>query len=356
MGKVRLGMIGLGGIANGVHLPGYMKLDNCELVAICDIDESKLKATGDKYSIPEDRRYTDYRELIACDDIDAVDIATWNSVHCEIAKAAALAGKHFSVEKPVGMNYAEAYDLAKTAENMNVQSFICLSWRYHPYTRYVKYLVSSGKVGRLYHIYVRCIKDSGLWKGRKLEWRFDKTLAASGVLGDLGSHMIDIVRFWGQEFKDVYANYGTFITHRPTEDTGEIREVTTDDWCNMNCVLESDVSCTIELTRCATTVPNLISFEVYGEKGKLIYTNDEYGQKIEFRDAETREIELLTPPDEFTAMQSKSFIDLVQGIEDDYTAKITHGLECQAVIDAAIRSCEQHRPVTIAEIKEEIEK
>ena len=354
MKKIRIGMVGVGGIANGAHLPGYKQVENCEITAICDIKPEKLKAVGDKYNIPENRRFTDYRDLIACPDVDAVDIATWNSMHCEIAKAAALAGKNFSVEKPVGMSYAEAYDLAETAEKMGVKSMVCLSWRYRPYTRYVKHLVSSGKVGRMFHIYVRCIKDSGLWKGRKLEWRFQKELGGSGVLGDLGSHMIDIVRFWGQEFKDVFANYGTFITERPTEDTGEIAKATTDDWCNMNCTLESDVSCTIELSRTATTISDLISFEVFGDKGRLIYKYEAGKQSIEFTDAETKQTESLTPPPEFDAIQSKSFVDLCRGIEDEYTARIIEGLECQAVIDAAIRSCEQHRVVTIKEIKDTV--
>ncbi len=354
MKKTRVGIVGVGGIANGVHLPGYTQVENCEIVAICDIKLERLKTVGDKYNIAEDHRFTDYKDLIACEDVDVVDIATWNSMHCEIAKAAALAGKHFSVEKPVGMNYAETLDLANTAKEMNVESFVCLSWRYRPYTRYVKYLIDNDKVGKIYHLYVRCIKDSGLWKGRKREWRFDKSRAASGVLGDLGSHMIDIVRFWGQEFKDVYANCGIYVKQRPTEETGEIVDVDTDDWCNMNCQLQSDISCTIELSRCATTIPDLISFEIFGEKGRLAYQYYDGAQTITFTDAETKETESLTPPPEFEAIQSKSFIDLVNGIEDEYTAKITHGLECQAVIDAAIRSTQEHRPVTIEEIKGEI--
>lgn len=206
MKKVRVGLVGLGWICNDVHIAGYKQVEECEITAICDIKPERLKAKGDELGIPENRRFTDYHDLVACEDVDVVDIATWNSVHCEIAKAAALASKAFSVEKPVGMNYAEALDLAKTAEEMGVESFVILSWRYRPYTRYVKYLISNGKVGKLFHVYVRCIKDSGLWKGRKREWRFDASRGGTGVLGDLGSHMVDIVRFWGEEFVDVYRN------------------------------------------------------------------------------------------------------------------------------------------------------
>lgn len=353
MKKVKVGLIGLGWVCNAVHIPGYLEVDDCEITAVCDIKTDRLNKVGDELGIPQERRFTDYKDLIACEEVDVVDIATWNSVHCEIAKAAAYAGKAFSVEKPVGMTYEEALDLANVAKETGVESFVTLSWRYRHYTRYVKHLISSGKLGKLYHIYVRCIKDSGLWEGRPREWRFDASRGGTGVLGDLGSHMVDIVRFWGEEFVDVYAKRGAYITERPSEETGEMLPVDTDDWCNMLATLKSGTSCTINVTRCATTVANLMQFEVYGEKGKLIYTFLDEDQTIEFVDAKTKEKEMLTPPAEFNANQSGSFINLVNGIEDEFTAKIEQGLECQAVLDAALISCEEERLVTIAEIKGE---
>lgn len=353
--KIRVGIVGTGNISiYWAHVPSYRKVENCEITAICDIDEKKLNKVGDELGIPAEKRFTDYRDLIACADVDVVDIATWNSNHCEIAKAAALAGKHFSVEKPVGMTYAEVYELEKVAQAQGVQSFVCLSWRYRPYTRYVRHLVKQGKVGRIYHIYVRCIKDSGLWEGRKREWRFDRARAGSGVLGDLGSHMFDIVRFIGEEFKEVYAKWGIFIQERPSEETGEILPVDTDDWCNITAELESDASCTIQLSRCATTIPDIVQLEIFGEKGKLVYVNTMGTNTLEFVDAKTKEKENLVPPEAFQAEQSGSFINLVCGVEDEYTAKIHQGLECQAVIDAALISAMENRPVTIAEIKKKI--
>ncbi len=349
--KTRVGIIGTGNISiYWAHYPEYKQVDECEISAICDIDTEKLKKVGDELGIPENRRFTDYNDLIACEDVDVVDIATWNSVHCEIAEAAARAGKSFSIEKPVGMNYAEAKHLEKVAKECGVESFVCLSWRYRPYTRYLRYLIENGKAGKLYHINVRCIKDSGLWEGRKREWRFDNERAGSGVLGDLGSHMFDIVHFCGEKFKEVYAKWGIFIKERPSEETGEILPVDTDDWCNITAELESDTSCTIQLSRCATTIPDLVEFEVFGSKGKLRYVHLAGQHTLEFTDAKTKEVESLTPPAEFNALQSQSFINLMNGIEDEYTAKIHHGLECQAVIDAAFLSATQNRPVKISEI------
>ena len=352
MKKVRVGIVGTGNITIGWgdHLNSYNQVDYCEITALCDIDKEKLDKAGELLGIPENRRFLDYNELIACEDVDVVDVATWNSNHCEISEAAARAGKDFSVEKPVGMNYKEVKHLSEVAKENGVNSFVCLSWRYRPYTRYVKYLLGEGLVGKIYHICVRCIKDSGLWEGRKREWRFDKSRASSGVLCDLGSHMFDILHFWGEEFKEVYARSGIFIKERPSEETGEIVPVDTDDWCNIIATLESDTSCIIELSRTATTISTgLLHFEVYGEKGVLVYEcTDKHS--LTFTDAKTKEVKDLVPPEEFNAIQSKSFIDLTLGVEDEYTAKIEHGLKCQAVIDAALKSTEENRPVTIKEI------
>jgi len=356
MEKVRVGIVGTGNIAItwGNHLNGYNAVDYCEITAICDIDEEKLNKVGEQLGVPKERRFPDYKDLINCDAVDVVDIATWNSNHCEIAEAAARAGKDFSVEKPVGMNYKEVYRLKQVAEECGVKSFVCLSWRYRPYTRYAKDLITEGKLGKIYHICVRCIKDSGLWEGRKREWRFDKSRASSGVLCDLGSHMFDILHFWGEEFEEVYARKGIFITERPSEETGEIVPVDTDDWCNIVAKLKSDASCIIELSRTATTISTgLLHFEVYGEKGVLTYScTDKH--TLTFTDAKNGETEELTPPEMFGEIQSKSFIDLHKGIEDEYTAKIEHGLMCQAVIDATLKSSEENRPVTVDEILKDV--
>ena len=82
---IRVGSVGLGSIWNGVHAPGIQRSPNLELVAICDIDEEKLQAAGEKYGIPPERRFTDYHDLISCPDVEAVDICTSNDAHFEIA-------------------------------------------------------------------------------------------------------------------------------------------------------------------------------------------------------------------------------------------------------------------------------
>lgn len=95
--KIRIGCIGLGTIASCVHLPQVRACKDFELMEICDIDRERLTSIGEEYGIPTNRRYTDYHELLACKDVDAIDICTPNDSHFEIALKAAQAGKAFSL-------------------------------------------------------------------------------------------------------------------------------------------------------------------------------------------------------------------------------------------------------------------
>ncbi len=362
MKKIRVGIVGFGGICNGVHAPGYVALgkEKAEITAVCDIKPEKLALAKEKFGLSDDCLFTDYRDLIKSGLVDAIDIATPNDVHCEIAEAAIDAGLDFSIEKPIGLNFEQAKHLYDKVMASDVRSFICFSWRYRPYTRYVRDIIKSGQLGKLYHIYIRCIKNSGLWEGRKLEWRFDKDRAGTGVLGDLGSHMIDITRFWGEEFDGVYAQRGTYITERQSETSDEILPVTTDDWCNINGMTKSGVPVTIALSRTATTIDDLIEFEVMGENGRLKYkyewktgvgVTNEIEACIGKTDMEGAGTHKLIPPAKYEANQSESFINLLNDIEDEYTAHLEEGMECQKVLDAAELSCELGRYVKISEIK-----
>lgn len=123
---IRVGSVGLGGIWSGVHQPGIDRSPDLELTAICDIDETKLNETGDRLGIDPAHRFLDYRDLVNCPDVDAVDICTPNDVHFSVAMAAVEAGKPYDVEKPVTMTAEEADILAKATEEKGLPN-ICAS-------------------------------------------------------------------------------------------------------------------------------------------------------------------------------------------------------------------------------------
>ena len=139
----------------------------------------------------------------------------------------------------------------------------------------MKYLVDSGEIGKLYHIYFKNIKDSGLWEGRRLEWRFQKERAGSGVLCDLGSHLFDLVRFFGEEFESVFCDMGTVVKRRQKIDSDEWGDVTTDDWSNVICRLKSGINATVTLSKMRDERKRYHRTLSYREKGslKFVYEN-----------------------------------------------------------------------------------
>ena len=356
MEKKRIGLIGVGGIMNGRHIPEYLVCKDCEITAICDTKPVNLKRTGDRLGIPEERRFTDWHELLKCGAIDAVDIATSNDFHVPIALGALEAGFPVSVEKPIGMDFSESVKLAKKSQKTGLGVFVCFSWRYNLLTRYMKKLVDDGMLGKLYHIYIKVIKDSGLWVGRRLEWRFQEKRASSGVLCDLGSHMFDMIRFFGEEFESVYCDRGIIVKRRQLEDSEDWGDVTTDDWSNVICRLKSGINATVELSRCATTDKDLIDIYLIGEKGSLRFTYDNGKQSLrgctgeDIKDTVYRE---LVPPSDFSCGgQSQSFLDLLNGRPDRYAAEILEGMRSQAAVDAAKLSSGLGRAITIKELYE----
>ena len=356
MKKIRIGLIGTGGICNAAHIPSYLEncMDDCEITAVCDIDANALNKTGDRLNIPAENRFYDYRELIASGLVDAVDICTSNDVHAEIALAALDAGLAVSVEKPIGMDFDQSLAIEKKAKEKGLPVFVCFSWRYRDFPRYMKYLIDQGEIGEIYHMYINCIKDSGLWKGRRMEWRFREERASSGVLCDLGSHMFDTIRFFGQEFEKIYCDRGTIVKRRQLIGSEEWGDVTTDDWAEIVCMLKSGISARVSLSRTVTTEKDLIEFYVIGSKGALRFIYDK-GKQVLLRctgdNIATNTFEELEVPAEFKARgQSRSFVDLLMGNRDEYAATISEGLYSQVAVDAAKLSSSIGRAVTVEEM------
>ena len=200
MSKIRIGMIGINFIANVSHIPEYLQIRDCEISALCDINPQALQQAAEQLNIPVARCFSDYRDLIECPDVDAVDISTPNFLHCRIALEAIYARKPFAMEKPMGINYTETLRVMEQAREAGVPGFICYSWRYRPNIRYIRELLEAGEIGNVHQLFFTAWKDSGMLPERRLEWRFDKEKSGAGVLFDFNSHMVDITRFFGMEF------------------------------------------------------------------------------------------------------------------------------------------------------------
>ena len=356
--KRKIGIIGYGWVAGANHRSSYALSKDAEIVAVCDVKEAARKKAQKDFGLSDECLFEDYRALIDSGLCDMVDICTPNSLHCEQAKYALNAGLAVSMEKPAGVNSQEVEEVRALAEKKGLPVFICFTWRHMPTTRFLKDVIDSGAVGRVYHCYIKCIKESGLWEGRRLEWRFDEKYAGTGVLCDLGSHMIDFLGWMNERIVGLSANRGTFIKERQKLDSDEWAPVTTDDYANILADLSSGATANIELSRCAKTENQLVEFIIYGEKGYIRFCN--YvgeGLEICYGDKETiakGKVRVATPEKYGTPgeiYQSQSFIDMANGKTDNFTSTIDDGLEAQLVIDAVILADKEKRYVTVDEVR-----
>lgn len=348
MSCIRIGSVGIGSISRGVHLPGIERSPDLKLTAVCDVDPEALRYAREKYGIDEAHCFTDYRDLVNCPDVDAVDISVPNDLHFEVACAAAKAGKPFDLEKPIVLTTEQADTLAElTAEN-GIKNMVCFSYRFKAAARYAKELIERGLIGEIYHVDMQYYQAWAMPHcNTPLLWRFEKARTGSGAIGDLGSHALDLVRFvTGLECRKVVAHAGTFIHEREKLDGSGMGAVDVDDFSNYMAELTGGAAATFRITRFGYGRNNYQTMEIYGSKGAIVYEldhtadTDEISVCIGEAVAEAHVFTKLPIPERFKVDQMQSFADILNGKPDGKAATIEDGRINQYAMEAVLRSAE----------------
>lgn len=216
--SVRVGVIGTSGWTDWIFLPGFASHPAAEIVAICGRDRQRGEALARKFDIP--RVYTDYRQLIADGDLDAVVVATPDDLHYRMTMEALDARLHVLCEKPLALNVEDARQMWQKAESAGVKHLVLFTWRWQPHFRYLKQLVDEGYIGRCYQAQFRFM--AGFARQPRYTWRVDGQ-RANGVVSDLGAHMIDFARWYVGEIAAVSAHLSSFIAHPSADDQPLVR-------------------------------------------------------------------------------------------------------------------------------------
>ena len=241
---------------------------------LCANDSAdNLRVVADKYGWESVE--SDWRNVVKRDDIDLISIATPNHLHKEIAIEAAKNGKHILCEKPLANTVSEAREMLHAVEKAGVKHCCGFSYRFTPSLALARQLVQEGRIGRIYHVFVRYAQDWIADPNFGMVWRFDKNIAGSGPLGDLSAHSIDATRFvTGLTFQEVIGNLQTLIKERPLDSTninGPKGEVTVEDVAQFLVNFEGGATGCFESTRLATGRKNYNTIEVNGEKGSVFW-------------------------------------------------------------------------------------
>ena len=156
MDKVRVGIIGSGGIAQGAHLPGYAACPDVEIVAVADVSEATARAAAEKFKVPQ--VFTDYRKMLRLPEIDAVSVCTPNFMHKDATVAALKAGKHVLVEKPMAMNARECDAMLKAARESGKKLQVGFNNRFGGGAQALKKFIESGDMGEIYYARAQALR------------------------------------------------------------------------------------------------------------------------------------------------------------------------------------------------------
>ena len=328
-----------------------------EVVAVCDADPARARATG----IPA--WYDNYHDVLRHDDVDAVVIASPNHLHAEMAQAAAVSGKHILCEKPLALSLADAHAMLEAARRTGIVHMTAFTYQFTPAVRYLRELVRNGGLGT-----VRSVRAAYLMALSKhlLGWRSESRYAGSGVLADIGSHLIHLIRYVAGDFVRLTARKRKFREQASSD---------VEDWISFLAELESGACANVEISRiCAgrgAGISEDMFIEVYGSAGSAVFSLQEpwtlqaaLGEDGVDPDKPLKRIDV--PPDwlklpasprapdahdrrwGYRYDQAFQFVESIR-LNESRVPSLEDGVKCQAVMEAALGSCESGRWVEVKE-------
>jgi len=226
------------------------------LVAIAGRNEQGVAEAARRYGF--DGYVTDWKALVADERVQLFDNSGPNNLHAEPTIAAAEAGKHVICEKPLGRDADESHETWQRVAATGVKHMCAFNYRFVPAVRLARQLIEAGELGEIQHFRGSYLQEWGTTEGNI--WRFDKALAGSGALGDLGAHVIDLARYLVGEIETVSAMTATFQPGREVDDAVE-----------SVVAFENGAVGTIEASRFCQGRKNHFAWEINGSKGSLAF-------------------------------------------------------------------------------------
>ena len=290
MRTLNIGMIG-GGFMGKAHSLAYAAMPMFFWPApaipvrkvVADVTEDLAKEAANRFGF--EKHTGDWRRILEDDDIDAVDIATPNDSHEEIAVAAAKAGKHILCEKPLARNAEESGRMLEAVRDAGVCHMVAFNYRRTPAVTTAARMIADGDIGEVLSFRGTYLQDWSADPDAPLSWRFKKSVAGSGAAGDIGTHVIDMARFLVGEITAVNALAMTYVPTRPQQAGGLDKlgaaqkggagaprgEVDVDDEILTLVRFANGATGSIEATRNAHGRNNYLTFEVHGTTGSILF-------------------------------------------------------------------------------------
>ncbi len=269
------GIVGFGFMGR-THSYGYSNLPlffdpppaRVKLVGVCTAHEETAAKAQEVMGF--ETATTDYRELLARDDIQIINCCTPNKDHKQLLLDAMAAGKHVYCDKPLALDAAEAREIAAASKLAAGKLQMALNYRFLPATLRAKQLMDAGALGEIYHFRACYLHAGYIDPTRPISWRLMKSESGGGALFDLGSHVLDLMYHLLGEYAGVSALCETITKERPIKgEPGKMGQVEVDDVAILNVRMRGGSFGTIEATRFATGAQDELRFEIHGSKGAM---------------------------------------------------------------------------------------
>ncbi len=301
MKEIGVGLLGVGWMGE-VHSTSYRRVPihfpdsdgRARLVIAGDEVEDRARGAAEKLGYSS--WTTDWREVIAHPEVEAVSICAPNFMHREMAIAAAEAGKHFWGEKPLGALPEDTIAIERAVDAAGVRTIVGLNYRNPPAVQYARQLIADGELGDVNHFRMQFVASYSANPRGALSWRFSRELSGHGILSDLGSHAIDLAMFLCGPIVRATATSAILIPERPKVQMGtgthfsvvegdvELGPVENEDWCAALVEFESGLKGTIELSRAMVGGEARYWFEVNGTRGAVAWNFERMNELEHYRD------------------------------------------------------------------------
>jgi predicted dehydrogenase len=333
MEKTKVAVIGLGGIAQLVHLPYLTKIENIEITAVAEVNKSRLNTIADKFNIKE--RYKDHNELLANSDTGTIIVATPTNTHKEIAIACLKANRDVLIEKPLARTYNESKQIVDAAKKYKRKIMVGMNLRYRPDAMILKSLVSAGEIGQPFYIkcgWLRRQSSSQKWFTKKEE-------SGGGVIIDLSILLLDM-SLWLLNFPPV----SSVTTQNFYQNTKTVEDT------SISFLRCADSSCiSIESSWSLSRDKDFFYFDIYGTKGAASLNPFHIHKKIEDHLIDLTPFQVESALNLFRKSymnELKSFLGAVNGLNPVFSSA-DESLSRMEVIEAMYKSSAQKKEIKL---------
>jgi len=333
MEKTRVAVIGLGSVAQLVHLPNLLKIKNAEITAVAEINKNRLHSVADKYDIK--RRYTDYTQLLSNDDTDAVIISTPTHLHKKMAIDSLNAGKDVLVEKPLARNSSEGIEILECAKKNNKKLMVGMNLRYRPDSMLIRSLIDAGEIGDPFYIkcgWIRKQSSSEKWFSKREE-------AGGGVILDLAINLVDLA-LWLADYPKAVSistkNY--FHNSRNLEDT------------SVSFIRCENLTISLEASWSMAEEKDIFYTNVYGTKGSIGANPFKLIKVMADEHIDLGSTFVDSPTEAFKKSylnELKSFIGAIRGLNPVFSSG-EEALQLLKIAEAMYKSAEKDQEIKIS--------